>query len=799
VLIVAAGLGLRLGYFLNGDPFVDEWATMLVARGIWERGLPFLPSGSFYGHGMLFSYLDAVFLALLGWTPVVAQLPSLIAGLLTIPLTYVVGRRLFGSSEYPGTVVDKREWDRRWRGEAVGLLAAALLALDPNAIIWAGRARAYTLQQMLVLLAILLLYRRRYLLFALAFVGAVFSHAEAALLLPGFAVGLLLLEGRAVLRQPGAWLAMGLSGAAVLVRFFIHRLILVGGGEQLQPVDSRPALALSLDIVAGFKPLLPYFAEPHRVLVSALFLVGLVFAVRAWQRRDRTSGYLLLYPLILVALVALLTVVGQSWKDPRYLFMLLPAFFVVAGASAVDLLTWALDRPGIPAWLKIAAAVALTGLLLIPPVPEALDTANKLEEGYGPALAYVREHWQDPIATTGGDRVAGWAVPAIAVELGQIDYFAMQIRHEEFIMQKDGVWVDRWVGAPLMDSVEQLQTALDEPGRLWFLTDEFRFRARYTPEFAQAIWDRMVPVYRYHNALVFVEDPAYKSDAPQSLPASYHRELQVGFEQGLDLMGYELEPGVLQPGDTLTSTLHWQARDWVPAAYTAFVHLLDPQGHGIAQADGPPFGGLHPTDHWLPGERLRDERQLKVPNDAVPGLYRLEVGWYDPVTLDRLPLVDGGDSLLLAYVPVGQIGVEEPGTYINATLGEQVELVGFDLWRDVGGQWTPLAEGEPVASGDRLQARLVWRALVEMDLNYTVFVHLEGPGDEFWAQHDGQPGGGGHPTSYWRPGELVVDEHELVVSEAAAGRAPLLAGMYLLDTMERMGEAVLLRQIEVGP
>ena len=97
ILIVAAGAGLRLGYFFNGDPFVDEWATMLVARGIWERGLPFLPSGNFYGHGMLFSYLDALFLALLGWTPEVAQLPSLIAGLLTIPLTYVVGRKLFAA------------------------------------------------------------------------------------------------------------------------------------------------------------------------------------------------------------------------------------------------------------------------------------------------------------------------------------------------------------------------------------------------------------------------------------------------------------------------------------------------------------------------------------------------------------------------------------------------------------------------------------------------------------------------------------------------------------------------------
>ena len=94
-------------------------------------------------------------------------------------------------------------------------------------------------------MAILWLYRQRYMLFSLAFVGAVFAHAEAALLLPGFALGLLLLEGWLVLRRFQVWLAFGISGLAVLVRFFIHRLISMGGG-QFQPIDSRPAFQLTL-------------------------------------------------------------------------------------------------------------------------------------------------------------------------------------------------------------------------------------------------------------------------------------------------------------------------------------------------------------------------------------------------------------------------------------------------------------------------------------------------------------------------------------------------------------------------
>jgi hypothetical protein len=153
----------------------------------------------------------------------------------------------------------------------------------------------------------------------------------------------------------------------------------------------------------------------------------------------------------------------------------------------------------------------------------------------------------------------------------------------------------------------------------------------------------------------------------------------------------------------------------------------------------------------------------------------------------------------VAYVPVGQIEVDEPANGVHATLGGQVELVGFDLWREQDGQWLPMAESASIAAGDRLKIRLVWRALTEVDQDYTAFVHLRDSDGTLWAQHDEQPQGGGYPTSYWRQGELVVDEHEFVVAEAVAGAAELSAGMYLLETMERLGEAVFLQQLEVKP
>jgi hypothetical protein len=297
-------------------------------------------------------------------------------------------------------------------------------------------------------------------------------------------------------------------------------------------------------------------------------------------------------------------------------------------------------------------------------------------------------------------------------------------------------------------------------------------------------------VYRYHYALAFLERPPAQPD--------YQRDLQVSFEDGLDLVGYDLEPASLQPGHPLTVTLHWQAREPVSAPYTVFLHLLDPDGQRVAQADGPPFDGLHPTDHWLPGERLRDQRQLTLPADAPPGRYQIVVGWYDPLSQDRLPLLTGDDSLSMASISLGPIEVEEPGVSVQVTLGDQIEVVGFDLWRAADGQWVPLPVGEPLLPGDRLKVRLVWRALTEMDHDYTAFVHLEGPVGAVWGQHDGQPAGGSYPTSHWRPGDLVADEHEFTVLAEADGPAQLLAGMYRLETMELLSEPVVLREVAVG-
>jgi len=92
-----------------------------------------------------------------------------------------------------------------------------------------------------------------------------------------------------------------------------------------------------------------------------------------------------------------------------------------------------------------------------------------------------------------------------------------------------------------------------------------------------------------------------------------------------------------------------------------------------------------------------------------------------------------------------------------------------------------------------LRVRLYWQSLAKMDAGlsdgrtgYTVFVHVVGS-EGLIAQDDAQPARGYYPTSQWRPGDRVVDEH-LVELPRPVGpdQARIVVGLYRLDTLERL-------------
>jgi 4-amino-4-deoxy-L-arabinose transferase-like glycosyltransferase len=138
-------------------------------------------------------------------------------------------------------------------------------------------------------------------------------------------------------------------------------------------------------------------------------------------------------------------------------------------------------------------------------------------------------------------------------------------------------------------------------------------------------------------------------------PIAHPQPAQIGDQ--VRLLGFDVQPTPVEPGDALALTLYWQADAPVARSYTVFTHLLDSTSFVRGQKDAVPHEGQYPTDRWLPGETVVDRYVIQVPEDTPAGDYRLEIGMYDPAEgAQRLPVFDSDglrqqdDRLLLDIV-----------------------------------------------------------------------------------------------------------------------------------------------------
>jgi Dolichyl-phosphate-mannose-protein mannosyltransferase len=99
------------------------------------------------------------------------------------------------------------------------------------------------------------------------------------------------------------------------------------------------------------------------------------------------------------------------------------------------------------------------------------------------------------------------------------------------------------------------------------------------------------------------------------------------------------------------------------------------------------------------------------------------------------------------------------------------------------------APNGPAAAGQPLDLVLRWEASAETvkrpDL--TVFVHLIGPDGKLIAQKDDPPETGYAPISQWSPGQVVYDDHTILIPPGVPSGLHLVqVGLYLPTTGERL-------------
>ncbi|RME34488.1 MAG: hypothetical protein D6793_08510 [Thermoflexia bacterium] len=290
--------------------------------------------------------------------------------------------------------------------------------------------------------------------------------------------------------------------------------------------------------------------------------------------------------------------------------------------------------------------------------------------------------------------------------------------------------------------------------------------------------------------------PAYRPpDLP--VPAEIPNPLEATFGDEFRLLGYDLRPSALEPGDTVDLALYLEAlrpptRDW-----SLFVHLVDDLEIILAQDDRYPRQGLVRATQLRAGERWAEVFRLRVPDTAVaPARLSLRMGFYNLRTWERMPVRSQPRSAAewrSDHIAFGDLALRpRPGPYPNPVsyrFGDRIELVGYEM------------APRRVRPGEAMVLTLYWRALGPTEHDYTVFTHILEPPQTIWGQEDRPPT---PPTSQWRAGEVYRETYTLRVKpETPPGFYEVEIGLYRPDTWERLRlenghDFLLLSRIRVG-
>lgn len=136
-----------------------------------------------------------------------------------------------------------------------------------------------------------------------------------------------------------------------------------------------------------------------------------------------------------------------------------------------------------------------------------------------------------------------------------------------------------------------------------------------------------------------------------------HPAVTVGAKlSGIELVGLDVDPPQLRPGQRATITLYWRALEDPEARWTVFVHL-DAPGAPRLHGDHAPAAGQYPTSAWRRGEVVRDPVVVRVPEAYPARSVEAWIGLYSgteraPVTSAGPLGQDGQDRVLAARIPV---------------------------------------------------------------------------------------------------------------------------------------------------
>ncbi len=390
--LLATGVAiLLLGFFtrlhnLGGDSFwIDEILTVETARNGPSSFL------DVRDHPPLTYALTSLAIGVWGETEFSARIPALVAGMLGLPLTILMGKSL--------------------GHQVAGLWAALLLVLSPIHIAYSQEARHYVLLLAISLASYIVLYRaikkpRWPLWIAYAFLASLnlYNHYGAFFVLISqtiFIVGWLTWRTFQVglSRSRQNWRYPIASGFLVLLAYlpWLPRLRAVArsnlGSRAMTGTGGIASLADWLEVLfyhfGMYRSWLPY-------LVLLLGLIGI--ATLVWKRQWLILALIAAAVMLPLLLIQLFQVSRGVYG--RYVLHILP-FYLLAAALGLTALVDSLVWPRFGRRGYFGASVLLAGLLLLVARPGISAEHERVQEDWRGILRYVDETAADGDALVG--------------------------------------------------------------------------------------------------------------------------------------------------------------------------------------------------------------------------------------------------------------------------------------------------------------------------------------------------------------------------------------------------------------
>ncbi len=130
-------------------------------------------------------------------------------------------------------------------------------------------------------------------------------------------------------------------------------------------------------------------------------------------------------------------------------------------------------------------------------------------------------------------------------------------------------------------------------------------------------------------------------------------QLPIDFNHAAELIGYQIKPQQVKPGESVRVLTYWRVTGRLPADLIAFTHLYRTPTEVMAQQDQLDIDGpsLQPGDVFVQSHEF-----LVVPPGTPSGTYPIGVGLYRKDTGERWPILVGdqraADRIFLSSVQV---------------------------------------------------------------------------------------------------------------------------------------------------